>query len=234
MAAKKKSAPEQCWGKAPTDLKDHPFYGLELTDEQKHFRDAIWDKDKYIVLCDSCAGSGKTTVAIATACLLYKYGVVDECFYIRTNSSDRLGFLPGDLSLKEKPYMRPLYNTMIKLGYNPFTDIDDGTMESQKMGTAFFKTFTDTYILGDDWNNKAVIIDEAQCMTTDALRAILTRPNDNCHVIVCGSSLQIQGIPDEKSGFAHCIEHFKDRPWAEVCNLTKNFRGELSSWADKL
>ena len=50
MAAKKKPVTEQNWGKAPKDLKDHPFYGLELTDEQKHFRDAIWDKDKYIVL----------------------------------------------------------------------------------------------------------------------------------------------------------------------------------------
>lgn len=234
MAAKKKPSGDNYWGPAPQTLTDHTFYGLELTDEQKHFRDAIWNPDKHIVLCDSCAGSGKTTVAVATACLLYQYGIVDECFYIRTNSSERLGFLPGDLSSKEKPYMRPLYNTMIKLGYNPFTDIDDGTMESQKMGTAFFKTFTDAYILGDDWSRKAVVIDEAQCMTTDALKAILTRANDDCHIICCGSSLQIQGIPKEHSGFAHCIEHFSDRPWAEVCHLTKNFRGELSAWADMM
>ena len=64
MAAKKKPVAEQCWGKAPTDLKDHPFYGLELDEEQKAFRDAIWSKENLIVFANAKAGTGKTLVAV--------------------------------------------------------------------------------------------------------------------------------------------------------------------------
>lgn len=219
----------------PTSLEGHPFYGLSIDDEEQlHYRDSIWNPEKKIILCDAVAGSGKTTIAIATACLLYHYGLYDGCYYIRTNSSEKLGFLPGSLAEKEKPYMLPLYNTIMNIGENPYTAINDGSMEAQKNGTGFFSAFTDAYILGTDWSKKVVVIDEAECMTTDALRAIITRCHDDCKVIVIGSSLQIQGIKKDASGFAHCIEHFSDRPWAEVCHLTKNYRGEMSAWADKL
>lgn len=218
----------------PKTLDGHPFYGLDLVDpEQLHFRDSIWDESKRIIFCDAVAGSGKTTIAVAVACLLYHYRLFNGCFYIRTNSSERLGFLPGDLSSKERPYMTPLYNTMISLGENPYVSINDGTEQSQKMG-CFFTTLTDAYILGSDWSKKVIIIDEAQCMTIDALKAVITRAHDDCKVICIGSSLQIQGIQKHESGFKKCIEHFSGQPWAEICSLTKNYRGEMSAWADKM
>jgi len=51
---------------APKKLSDDMFYGLQLSDEQKAFRDAIWDPDKEIVFCNAKAGTGKTTVAVGT------------------------------------------------------------------------------------------------------------------------------------------------------------------------
>jgi hypothetical protein len=50
MATKKK-VQQEYYGEAPTTLDEHPFYGLELDEEQKAFRDAIWDEDKLIVFC---------------------------------------------------------------------------------------------------------------------------------------------------------------------------------------
>ena len=44
---------------APKDLKEHLFYGLILDDEQKAFRDAIWNPEKLIVFCNAKAGTGK-------------------------------------------------------------------------------------------------------------------------------------------------------------------------------
>lgn len=232
MAKKNYSEP---YGPPPTSLKDEPFYGFTLDEHQTEFRDAIWNPDIKLITVDSVAGSGKTTIAIATACLLYAYRLVDGCIYCRTPAAEgRIGFLPGDQKTKERPYMQPLYNTLVNIGCNPYTDIDTGDMENKKMQTGYWSAITDVYLLGDDFRKKAVVIDEAQCMTIDQLRTILTRCHDDCKVIVIGSTLQVQGISKEDSGFTRCIEHFEGKEWAKHCHLVNNYRGELSAWADKM
>lgn len=224
------------YGETPVTLNGHPFYGLDCSDvEQVAYRDALWDKNKRIVLVDACAGSGKTTLAVAVALMYVKYGICDEAYYVRTPSSEgRIGFLPGDRSSKERSYMQPLYSSLITLGENPIALINDDNFLNQKMGTGVFTTMTDVYILGSDFSKKFVIIDEAQCMTSEQLKSILTRCHDDCKVVVIGSTLQIQGINPEQSGLVKCINHFRDKEWAQVCHLTKNYRGELSAWADKM
>ena len=224
------------YGEAPTTLVDHPFYGLDCSDEEQvTYRDALWDKNKRIVLVDACAGSSKTTLAVAVALMYVKYGICDEAYYVRTPSSEgRIGFLTGDRSSKERSYMQPLYSSLITLGENPIALINDDNFLNQKMGTGVFTTMTDVYILGSDFSKKFVIIDEAQCMTSEQLKSILTRCHDDCKVVVIGSTLQIQGINPEQSGLVKCINHFRDKEWAQVCHLTKNYRGELSAWADKM
>ena len=232
----KKIIQSNSYGEAPTTLVDHPFYGLDCSDvEQVAYRDALWDKNKRIVLVDACAGSGKTTLAVAVALMYVKYGICDEAYYVRTPSSEgRIGFLPGDRSSKERSYMQPLYSSLITLGENPIALINDDNFLNQKMGTGVFTTMTDVYIPGSDFSKKFVIIDEAQCMTSEQLKSILTRCHDDCKVVVIGSTLQIQGINPEQSGLVKCINHFRDKEWAQVCHLTKNYRGELSAWADKM
>lgn len=224
------------YGNPPTTLEDHPFYGLDCSDsEQLYYRDCLWDRDIKLVIADAVAGSGKTTMAVAVALMYVRYGICDEAYYIRTPSSEgRIGFLPGDRADKEAVYMAPLIHTLINLGENPVTVINDDTYMNQKMGTGIFTPMTDVYILGSDFSRKFVIIDEAQCMTKEQLKAVLTRCHDDCYVCVIGSSLQVQGIKPEDSGLGRCIEHFQNKEWARVCHLTKNYRGELSAWADKM
>lgn len=231
----KKKFYEDCYGKPPVSLEGHPFYGLDMSDgEQIAYRDALWDQDNRIVFVDAVAGSGKTTIAIAVACMYVHYGLADEAFYIRTPSSEgRIGFLPGDQSSKERPYMQPLFSALTKIGENPISVVNDGSYFGQKNG-AFFTAMTDVYMLGCDYSRTFVIIDEAQCMTIEQLKSVITRCHDDCKVVVIGSTRQIQGISPEESGLTRCIEHFSDRPWAKVCSLTKNYRGEMSAWADKM
>lgn len=232
----KKTIQTTNYGSAPETLDNHPFYELDCSDEEQvAYRDALWDRNKRIVLVDACAGSGKTTLAVAVALMYVKYGICDEAYYVRTPSSEgRIGFLPGDRSSKERSYMQPLYSSLITLGENPIAMINDDNFLNRKIGTGVFTTMTDVYILGSDFSKKFVIIDEAQCMTSEQLKSILTRCHDNCKVVVIGSTLQIQGIDSEQSGLIKCINHFKDKEWAQVCHLTKNYRGELSTWADKM
>lgn len=234
MSAKKRVPPYEY--KVPDTLDGHPFYGLECDDEeQRYYRDCMWGKENRIVIVDAVAGSGKTTLAVAVGNLFLKHNIVDEVLYIRTPSSEgRIGFLPGDQSTKERPYMQPLYTALVNIGENPYTCVNDSGVPGQGVGSGSFTPMTDVYILGSDYKRKFVIIDEAQCMTAGQLKAILTRCHDDCKVVVIGSTLQVQGIKQEESGLVRCIEHFKDKPWAKVCHLTKNYRGELSAWADKM
>lgn len=224
------------YGAPPATLDGHPFYGLEIGDaEQIAFRDALWNPNVRLCAVDACAGSGKTTIALAVACLLYHHKRMDGIMYMRipTSSSEgRVGFLPGSLAEKVRYYMQPLYNTLIKLGENPYVCINDDTMMNQKNGTGFISAVTDIYIRGDDISRQVLIIDEAQNATVDQLRTIITRCHDDCLVVLCGSTRQIDLDRKEDSGFVHCIEHFKDKEWARVCTLSKNYRGEMSAWAD--
>lgn len=235
MTAKKKQMVEN-YGVAPRTLDNHPFFGLDCSDpEQIVYRDALWDQNKRLIIVDAVAGSGKTTLAVAVAYLYVKYRLSDEALYIRTPSSEgRIGFLPGDQSSKERPYMAPLYSALVNIGENPNTVINDDSMINQKYGTGIFTPMTDVYILGSDYKNKFIIIDEAQCMTKEQLKAVITRCHDDCKVVIIGSTLQIQGIKPEESGLVRCIEHFSKKEWAQICHLTKNYRGKMSAWADKM
>ena len=231
----KKRTFEDYYGNPPETLNDHPFFGLDVSDEEQIiYRDALWNPDNRLVIVDAVAGSGKTTLAVAVATMYVQHGLADEAYYIRTPSSEgRIGFLPGDQASKEKPYMQPLFSALMNIGEDPFRVVSDGTYVGKKNG-ALFTAFTDVYVLGCDYSRKFVIIDEAQCMTTEQLKSVITRCHDDCKVVVIGSTRQIQGIPSEQSGLARCIEHFKDQPWAQVCRLSKNYRGEMSAWADRM
>lgn len=234
--AKKNNKSIETIKEIPDTLTDHPFYGLDCSDEEQiRYRDALWNRNNRITIVDAPAGSGKTVIAVAIALMYVRYGICDEAYYIRTPSSERrLGFLPGERNNKERPYMIPLIHSLINLGENPASVINDDTYINQKMGTGVFTTMTDVYMLGSDLSKKFVIIDEAQCMTKEQLKAILTRCHDDCHVCVIGSTLQIQGIDPKDSGLKTCIEHFKNKEWATICTLSKNYRGEMSAWADKM
>lgn len=234
--SKKRRPVDEEYSPPPKVLDDYPFYGLELTDpEQIAYKNALWDPEKRFIAVDACAGSGKTTIAVAVAYLCVTHNIYDEVYYIRTPSSEgRIGFLPGEQKSKERPYMQPLYSALCNIGVNPITAINDDSFVNQKNGTGMFTTMTDVYMLGSDYKRKFIIIDEAQCMTIEQLKAIITRAHDDCKVVCCGSTLQIQGIKPKDSGFVRCIEHFREKEWAQICTLTKNYRGEMSAWADKM
>ena len=235
MAAKKKPATEQCWGKAPTDLKDHPFYGLELDEEQKSFRDAIWNKENLIVFANAKAGTGKTLIAVATANLLVQYGLYDGIVYVVSPvQEEKSGYLPGTAENKTEPYIAPLYDALAKLEISPFNAIVQESPEGKKTD-AYIDCMSHVWLRGCNLENKVVIIEESQNFYKDELKKVLTRISDTAKTIVIGHTGQCDLYHNpQNSGFAPYIEHFKDREYAEFCELTTNHRGLVSSWADEL
>lgn len=220
---------------APQSLKKHPFYGFELDESQKNFRDAIWDKDKLIVFANARAGSGKSLIAFATANLLVEYGLYDGIVYVMFPCEEsKQGYLPGDITQKSEVYFEPVYQAIIKCNLEPHRIINDESMTAKKTGDAYVKLLTSTYLRGTNFENKVVVIEEAQNGTADELKKVLTRCSDNCKVIVIGHTGQIDLQNKQRSGFARYIEHFHDEPYCSVCELTTNHRGLVSTKADEL
>lgn len=221
----------------PDTLKDCPFYGLELDEEQTQFRDAIWSKDKIIVFCNARAGTGKTTIATATADLLCKYGRYEGIVYISSPTQEqKQGYLAGSIEEKSEPYFEPFYQALDRIGVNINTASYSDIM-NQKNGTAYIQCLTHTFLRGCNFSKRVIIIDECQNFYLDELKKVLTRLHDDCKIICIGHSGQIDLYSHaENSGFVRYMEHFKaandDR--VAICNLTKNYRGWISSYADDL
>lgn len=234
--SKKKKYVTEYQGKAPQTLKDHQFYGLQLDEEQIAFRDAIWDPKNLIVFCNAKAGTGKTLVAVATADLLVQYGKYDGIVYIVSPvQEEKSGYLPGDADEKTRCYTLPLYDALEKLNINPYTSINQESIMNQKNGTGYIDCMSHVWLRGCNLENKIIIVEESQNFYTDELKKVLTRISDTSKTVVIGHTGQCDLYHNpERSGFAPYIEHFKDKDYAAICELTINHRGLVSSWADEL
>lgn len=212
------------------------FYNLILDEEQEAFVNAIKDPNNTIVFCNALAGTGKTTLAMGTANLLYldKRNNYDGIVYVVSPYGEqRQGYLPGDQTAKSEVYFEPAYQAMAECNMNPYTVVMQRSLtERKKQDDGYVKLLTHTFQRGTNLENKIVIIDEAQNYTVPELKKVLTRCHDTDKVIVVGHDGQID--ISGKSGFVRYIEHFRDQEKAAVCQLTTNHRGWLSSWADKL
>ena len=221
--------------KPPKTLKGHMFYGLKLDEEQEAFRDAIWNPEKLIVFCDAKAGTGKTLLAVATADLMCKYHLYDGIVYVVAPVQEgRLGYLPGDASQKISSYCQPFYDACDRLGIDTDRAITSDIM-NLKEGTAYIDLVSHNYLRGTNFSRKVVIVDESQNLYTDELKKVLTRVHDDSCCIVIGHSGQCDLLHNpERSGFSAYIEHFRGQPYAEICKLSHNYRGKVSSYADEL
>ena len=211
------------------------FYDMILDEEQEAFVKAIKDKNKTIIFCDAAAGTGKTTLAMGTANLLYqdKRNDLDGIVYIVSPYGEgKQGYLPGSITEKSEVYYEPAYQAMIEVNMNPYTDVCSDAMTAKRKGEGFVKMLTHTYLRGTNLQKKIVILDESQNYTVAELKKVLTRCHDSCKVIVIGHTGQI----DIKggSGFQKYLEHFQGQEKCAVCNLTTNHRGWLSTFADEL
>lgn len=221
--------------KAPATLDDNPFYGFELDEEQKIFRDAIWNPNIDIVFVNAKAGVGKTFVATGVANLLVMYHCYDSIVYIMSPYGERKqGWLPGTLTEKSSVYFEAFYQALLECGVNPNTAINDESMVNQKNGTGYITCITDTFLRGTNLNNAVIIIDEAQNYTAEQLKKVLTRIGSRSKVIVMGHDLQCDLDNPSASGFTRYLEHFKNKDRCTICEMHTNHRGWISQYADEL
>jgi phosphate starvation-inducible PhoH-like protein len=159
---------------------------------QKKYVDAIRKYD--VVFGIGPAGTGKTYLAVAMAVNALREGKVSRIVLTRpaVEAGEALGFLPGDLFEKIKPYLRPLHDALSDM--MPVEDIQRNT----ERGTLEIAPLA--YMRGRTLNNAFVILDEAQNSTTDQMLMFLTRMGYGTKIVVTGDTTQIDLPPHKHSG----------------------------------
>jgi len=149
------------------------------------------------------AGTGKTYLAVACAVEALERDFARRIVLVRpaVEAGERLGFLPGDLTQKVDPYLRPLYDALYEmLGFERVAKlIERNVIEVAPLA----------YMRGRTLNESFIILDEAQNTTTEQMKMFLTRLGYNSTAVITGDITQIDLPGSQKSGLRHAIEVLK-------------------------
>ncbi|MCL1994443.1 MAG: PhoH family protein [Spirochaetes bacterium] len=157
-------------------------------------------REDNICFCIGPAGTGKTYLAIAEALRLVLSKKMRKLVLTRpvVEAGESLGFLPGDLSQKISPYLRPLYDAMESL--IPYETIHK-MEESRAIEIAPL-----AYMRGRSLNDCMVILDEAQNTTKEQMKMFLTRIGIGTKALITGDVTQVDLPRKNESGLLHAIE----------------------------
>ena len=150
------------------------------------------------------AGTGKTYLAVACAVQQLVSGEVEKILLVRpaVEAGEKLGFLPGDLSQKIDPYLRPLYDALFEmLGFKE---------TNQFIERNIIEVVPLAFMRGRTLNNSFIILDESQNATVEQMKMFLTRFGFGSKVVVTGDITQIDLPKNTQSGLVHSIDVLKD------------------------
>ncbi|MDR7191414.1 PhoH family protein [Luteimonas terrae] len=146
------------------------------------------------------AGTGKTFLAVAMAVEALNESKVQRLILVRpaVEAGEKLGFLPGDLTQKVDPYLRPLYDALYEmLGVEKVAKLlERNVIEIAPLA----------YMRGRTLNDAFVILDEAQNTTIEQMKMFLTRLGFGSTAVVTGDLTQIDLPKHVKSGLRDAIE----------------------------
>ena len=183
------------------DILKHKKIELKFKNEkQKAFAQQIQEKE--IVLSRGPAGCGKTFLACAQALKLFKENTKYSKIYlvksVTTLKDEEIGFLKGTLEQKMEPFMFSFFHNIEKIIGK------DILSKMREIGA--IEVLPIAYLRGINLDSACVILDEAQNLTKDHLKTILTRIGTDCKLIILGDIEQIDMKNKNNSGFESVIE----------------------------
>jgi phosphate starvation-inducible protein PhoH and related proteins len=176
---------------------------FKFTQNQVDFLKTALDRETKLMFLAGPAGTAKTYMAVYSALqAVMTSGLEKDVLYVRSiaESSQRgLGSLPGSIDEKFAVFAGPFYDKLDEM----LSTSDIKLLREKKM----FECMPVNFVRGANWNDRVVIIDEAQNFTYNELMTVLTRIGEDSKIIICGDMMQ-SDIRD--SGFNQIFEAFDD------------------------
>ena len=213
-------------------------YGIEPRNAEQSFAfEILNDPNVKLVALTGKAGTGKTLLALAAALgKLTDYKQILLARPVVALSNKDIGFLPGDAQEKVAPYMQPLFDNLnvIKRQFATNSTEVKRIEDMQKSEQLVIEALA--FIRGRSLSEMYCIIDEAQNLTPNEIKTIITRAGEGTKMVFTGDIQQIDQpyLDSQSNGLVYMIDRMKDQNIFAHVNLLKGERSELSELASNL
>jgi PhoH-like ATPase len=202
--------------------------------EQAFALDALFDPNIKLVTIIGLAGSGKTLLAaVAGISQLIDTNMYKKLIMTRPVQpmGRDIGFLPGDIDDKMRPWMAPLQDNLELIFSHKGMSYLDMQREAGQIEIEAL-----TYIRGRSIPNSFIIVDECQNLTLHEIKTVITRIGEGSKLVLTGDIMQIDNpfIDSVDNGLSCVVEKFKANSIAAHVTLHKGERSELASLAAEL
>jgi PhoH-like ATPase len=208
--------------------------------EQECAMDALSSDEISVVALTGSAGSGKTLLGLAAGLHLYERNRFEQVMVARPTvpMGNDLGYLPGEIEDKMRPWMQPIFDNLEVIVKTPFEKKDDTHVSKYRSmdyliesGIVHIEPLT--YIRGRSLPKKFLIVDEAQNLRPLDVKTILTRAGEGTKVVLTGDMHQIDTpyLDTYSNGLAYLIGNFIHEENFCYLNLRKSARSPLAERA---
>jgi len=220
----------------------HGVWGINSRNKQQQFGlDLLLNDDIRLVTLVGKAGTGKTLLALAAG--LEK--TIEQRTYQRLVVSrpvfplgKDIGFLPGDIEEKLRPWMQPIRDNLdFLMGSSPAVQRGKSRKDLQSFfDLGMIEVEPLTYIRGRSMPNQYLIVDEAQNLTPHEIKTIITRAGEGTKIVLTGDPYQIDNpyIDSSSNGLTFVVERFKEENIFGHITMMKGERSDLAELAATL
>jgi phosphate starvation-inducible PhoH-like protein len=207
------AAPGERGAAAGLGVADAGRFVRPRTDGQAHYVKVLQEKD--MVLCIGPAGSGKTYLAVAMAVNRLRAKTVKRIVLVRpaVEAGERLGFLPGDLTAKINPYLRPLFDAL--------ADFMEPEQLKRYLENNIIEILPLAYMRGRTLNNSVIILDEGQNATIPQMKMFLTRMGNNSKIVITGDVTQVDLPHQSRSGLIDAVRRLRGIEGIGIVHLSE-------------
>jgi PhoH-like ATPase len=221
---------------SPLFFSNDPIWGITARNAQQRMAfELLLNDDIPLVTLTGKAGTGKTLLALAAALMK----VEDEQKYKKlliarpvVPMGNDIGFLPGEIDEKLRPWMQPIYDNLEFL----FDTKKTGDIDKILAGLGSIEIEALTYIRGRSIPNQFIIIDEAQNLSKHEVKTIISRIGEGSKIVLVGDPDQIDHpyLDAMSNGLTYTVDRFKEQAVSGHVTLERGERSGLAQLAADL